>query len=526
MNHRPVGELRFAIVLSVTALLVATVYGLFLFRTVQQFVDFDQYQYYWNINRSLTGSRPLPIFNPHHLHLEFLGERFHVRVVELLGDAGFTDLAFNLRLRSLLTATLGVFGLILFLGFATRSVFVALATTAAIAFSHGYLLYATKIDTGIYPTVALVALLCFALWTDRSPNPLAPIGLAISMFAAVMAHVYMGIACVVVGLVLLLPPVDRVRLVGKPFAWIEGTRKRFRDGHPRRVVATLTAGVAAILLIVGAYVFVGRGVYNLPYSGEPDTGSRDLFAGQTFQEWLFLYEVVSDAWGYGLSQFSPDQPFRGYTDAFLSRTSSFRTYGITAPFEYDLSRIEAPEAFAFNALALLTIVTLLASLLLFPLLLRRYGRAFLMVFGPAPPFFVFFTYWEPGYMEFWLVPVVIVLCLFGLIANLIGEWLGRLLPSRAGRLAAPARRVGPCVSGVRAALGRLAPAVLVAAFAFVLAMHNSEHYIIPFTRMQIREGLPLSWSESSIVRIYSQGVYREPIDERWEEQPSANGPDR
>lgn len=499
----------FGVVLTVVAAAASLLYGLYLFRTMQQFVDFDQYQYYWNIRRSLTGSRPLPIFNPHHLQLEFMSERFHNHMVNLFGDAGFTNLAFNLRLRALVTATVGIFLFITFMGVLTRGIVVSLASAAALAFTHGYVMYATKIDTAIYPTVGLIAILICALWVDRGGRlwPVAVVSLALSFFFAVMAHVYMAIGAAVAGVVLLLPPVDRLLRAVRPFfrsrdgARAAG-RVRFRDRHLRRVTATLLAGVAAVAMIVGAYVFVGRGVYNLPYDGQPDTGSRDLFSGLTFQQWLFLYEVVSDAWGYGVEEFSPDQPIRGYTDAFLARTSSYRTYGIVAPFEYDLSAFTNREALPFNVLAAVTVGTLALSVLLFPLLLRRYGRAFLAVMSMVGPYFVFFTYWEPSYMEFWLIPSVLTIILATLVLNLAAESLGRVF-------APPERR------SMTAAFARLTGALAVGVFAATLAFHNVQHYVIPFSQMKLREGIPLSWTESAINLLYADEVYRRPIELRW-----------
>ncbi len=511
----------FALLLVLFAAAASLLYGLYLFRTMQQFVDFDQYQYYWNIRRSLTGSRPLPIFNPHHLHLEFLSERFHNHVVELLGDAGFTDLAFNLRLRSLVTATAGLFLFMLLIGVLTRGVGVALLSGAALGFSHGYIFYATKIDTAIFPTVGLIAVLVCVLWVDRGGRlwPVAALSLAVAMFLAVMAHVYMGIACAVAGVALLMPSARRLPQMVRPFVRTRvASRLTFRNRHLRRVIATVGAGALALGMIAGAYVFVGRGVYNLPYAGRPDTGSRDLFRGSTFQEWLFLYEVVSDAWGYGIEQFSPDQPIRGYTDAFLTRTSSYRTYGILAPFEYDLSHIDDPDAFPFNVLAVVTIATLAGAVLLFPMLLRRYGRPFLAVFGMVPPFFLFFTYWEPSYLEFWLVPTVLVVALLSLMVNLLAEAAGSVIPAPAGVTgcgAADSCTRRPAVPrGVRYALSRLTAALVLGAFAVTLAVHNIDHYVIPFSRLQLREGLPASWTEEAITPLYSSNVYRRPIEER------------
>lgn len=525
---------RFTAAALCLGVVLTLLYGLYLFQNVQLFADYDQMVYRANVVRSLEGAT---LYNPHHIHFEILGREFHEFMVENFGDAGFTDLAFNLRLRSLVTGVLGFFFLYLFAVFATGSLFFGAAGTLLVGFSHGYFHYATKIDTPIFPAAAMGLILACFLLVERTRRRalVAAILLGIAFGIGIIMHQYVAFACVVAGLVMLVPDIPDLRRLVSPFSrraagkrggsWSsrlaapprEKEEPRLRRRYGLRVVATLLAGVVGISVVVGAYLWVGRGIYNLPFSGEEDHSgeSRGLWRYTTFQRWLFIYET-SDSWGYGLESFLPWRTARGYTDAFVTQYEPHVKYNQNRGFEYDIDDPLKPGAVPYNLIAYLTIGVVVACILFFPFLLSRYGRVFLALLLMLPPYFVFFTYWEPFYFEFWLIPTMLVALLGMLILNWLGEVAGAAL--RTAAAAGPLRRARDEADrpsrGYTAFLGRLPLMLAFGALVFIVATHNVVEYVVPYSREEQREGTA-SWEDWQVRRMYSESVYRRPLSVRW-----------
>src|SRR4030042_2136383 len=189
---------RFILVLIIPlicAALVALLYTLFHLYHLQQFMDWDQFAYIGNIDNNLRGG--YVVCNPHHLHFEFTGRLFHDFMRTTFGGDGCTDLIFHLRLRSLVAAGLGLFFLFLFLKEATGKLAWALLGTLAVGFTHGYLSYADKIDTGIFPAAAF----CLILWVlgrlgrARRGAPVLAFWLGVSLAVGGLMHQFIGFAC-------------------------------------------------------------------------------------------------------------------------------------------------------------------------------------------------------------------------------------------------------------------------------------------------------------------------------------------
>jgi hypothetical protein len=503
----------FTAVLSAAAVIFTLLYGLYLFGNVQLFADYDQVAYYGNIEAAIEGWTP--VYNPHHLHFEIFGKHFHQFMVSNFGDAGFTDLAFNLRIRSVITAAAGFFFFVLFFGHASRSVFFGIVGAAAVGFSHGYIHYATKIDTSIFPAAAFALILSAFLYFNKTRRSAAAaaIILGISFFIGIMMHQYTVIASAVIGFVCLLPDMEFIQGFGRPFLHLRRSNpkipgnlqntprrsspSRFRrprlEGRYRlRVACCLLAALVGIGLTVGAYLWVGRGIYNLHYAGDSYDGKgRGIWRGTTFQRWLFAYEM-SDSWGRGLETFKPWQPARGLTDSFLTQYEPHLKYSREEEFDYDIDDLSSREAFAFNLLAYFFFFTIAASILLFPVLLRRYGRTFLALILMIPPYFIFFTYWEPFYFEFWLLPAIIIIALGVLIFNWAGELTSRILR-------------------LPVFLGKLPLLLLFAGLTFTFANHNIENYVIPYTQTKHQEGVD-GLDAYRYLPLFSDPVYRENHD--------------
>ena len=469
------GPLRFILVVLIPvacAALVAILYSLFHLRHLQQFMDWDQFAYIGNIESNLRGG--YVVCNPHHLHFEFTGRLFHDFMRAAFGQYGFTDLIFNLRLRSLVAAGLGLFFLFLFLKEATGRLPWALAGTLAVGFTHGYLSYADKIDTGIFPAAAF----CLILWVfgrlcrARRGSLFLAFVLGVSLAVGVLMHQFIGFACILVGLVLALPAFlfrrgewsAPAEIPERP-ALESAIDRRWR----RRWTVFFIVCLTGVVLIVAAYFYVGKTYYNLA-DGDQGTPARShgMWRHATLQKWLFTYETADKdtyRWGTGLSNFYPFYPWRGFTDAFLSHKKVVH-YSKDVKFAYHVGDITDPAALTENMLAVFTALTLLGLLIFLPALWRRYGRVFVLLLLCLPVYLVFFTYWEPHYYEFWILPSIILIVLCVLLFNLWGEKLALL----AGRI------------------GRLPFLAAFAVFLLFMGAHNVRYYQAPFSRTMIWAG--------------------------------------
>ena len=525
---------RFSLTVFAFGAVLSVLYGLYLFQNVQLFADYDQMVYLNNVKHALND---VTLYNPHHIHFEELGREFHLFMTRNFGDAGFTDLSFNLRLRSAFTAVLGFFFAFLFSAYATRNVILGAAGALAVGFSHGYIHYATKVDTPIFPAAAFILILAAFVLVNQTRRFVIPAAvlLGVAFFIGVVMHQYIAIACVVTGLMMFVPDLDRIDLPFRPFARrarvkFGGARRVGGTGPPRgreqprlyrryglRIAATLVAGAVGIAMIVGAYLWVGKGIYNLRWAGEEDTGqSVGLYRYGTFQQWLFSY-ATTDSWGYGLEFFHPWRTARGFTDAFVTQYEPHLKYNQNREFGYDLDDPLKEGAVPYNLVGFFTIGSVALSILLFPFLLKRYGRIFLLLLFMLIPYFLFFTYWEPFYFEFWLVPVISMALLGLIIVNYIGEAVARgfvrLTQGGALTRSRPARGDRP--AGLGGFLGRLPAVLAFCVFVGVIATHNISENVIPYSREEQREGTG-SWTEERVREMYSEGVYRRPLSTRWD----------
>jgi hypothetical protein len=468
-------HLRFILVVLIPVLCaagLALAYTLFHLHYLQQFIDWDQFAYIGNIENNLRGG--YVICNPHHLHFEFTGRLFHDFIRTTFGRYGFTDIIFNLRLRSLVAAGLGLFFLFLFLKEATGRLTWALLGTLAAGFTHGYLSYADKIDTGIFPAAAF----CLILWVfgrlcrARRGALFLALGAGLSLAVGVLMHQFLGFACVLVVLVLALPGfLFRPGDGGAPAVILDtppprsAIDARWKKRWPVFFIVCLTG----IVLITAAYFYVGKTYYNLS-DGKKGTPARShgMWRDATLQKWLFTYETANKEtyhWGTGLSHFYPFYPWRGFTDAFLAQKKPVH-YSRETKFAYHLADPADPTALTENILAVFTGLTLLGLVIFLPALWRRYGRIFVLLLGCLPVYLVFFTYWEPFYYEFWILPALILIVHAVLLFNLWGEKLAAVL----GRI------------------GRLPLSAAFAVFLFFLTAHNIVYYQVPFSRTMIWAG--------------------------------------
>ncbi len=473
------------------ALALVTVHTLFHLTFMQQYLDWDQIVYLNNIRNALQPER-LPLLNPHHLHLEIGGAHWHSFILERWGDAGLTDLAFNNRLRSLAAAAVALFFFVLFLREMTGSTLWALAGAILLAGTHGYMAYATKVDTPVFPS----ATLAMTLWvvqrleqTRRVPLVWGVLG-GVILFLGVMAHQYMAIPAVLGCVALVLPRwlfPDPRRWA--PFRRSSPQRDRSVRDIPRRAVATVVMALVGVSLVAGAYFWAGKTVYNLPFAGEQGVEARGPLRSNTFQRWLFLY-AGTNMWGRGLEQFDPRAPFRGYTDMFISQPGTVTRFNRNYRFE---------DGFVHRQLRNMTAFLVAATVILLPALWMRYRRLFVFVLSTAVVKILFTTYWEAYYYEFWIIPGMLLVVLLVMILHHLAVLL----------------------NGVTLRGGSLPGVAYLLFLSLVFFNHNVQHYLVNYSRVQRLESYSSEWPESYYLPLFSTDIYLHPQDVHREAFPGS-----
>jgi len=473
------------------AVVISVLYFLFHLHFMQQFNDNDQYVYERNIYLDIQDIRPT-MYNPHHLHFEITGKLFHNAVKSVFGKYGLTNLAFNLRLRSLLTACAGIFFLFLYLYDITKKYPLSVFGTMLTAFTHGYLSYATKIDTGIFSLTAFILVMFITRKIEISKKGtiyLAVIG-GIVLFIAIMAHQFLAIACVIACVTIGLPPYLFPKK--NPFSPFSIHNKNNNPGkidlNPKaRYSAAVLMAFLGIILTVGAYFCAGKSQYKLPFGNPGPSESIFVFQGLSFQQWLFFYEYVGD-WGTEIDTFNPKDPFRGFTDSFLSQTEKPTHYNRNHTFMYDIDTPLIKSAFTHNQFAYFTIGVLFLGLFLIPGLWKMYGRTIFFVLSNFGLYTAFSSYWESFYYEFWLIPALLFI--------LLGVFLLHFLTLKLKHFFSSFSEI-PVLS-------------YALYFLIIISSHNMLYYTVPFSRE--RQGEGIYWIEDKTWRnrVYHEHVYKHP----------------
>lgn len=468
------------------AALLSAVYFLFHFHFMQQFLDWDQIVYANNVINSFSPSRP-PLFNPHHLHLEIMGKQIHRFIFTRWGKYGFDDLVLNNRLWSALWASLGLFFAVLFLKNITRHWGYGLLGSLIIAFGHGYLLFATKFDTPIFPAAAMIILLWYFDHMRRGQRwlPLYGAGAGCLLFLALMFHQYMAIVCVALFTAVIAPAWLFPRRRRQAFDIGDDRARPAIDRSPRqRTAAALLMTLTATVLTAATYFYAGKTVYNLPFDRPRKYQARGVFREGTFQQWLFLY-ASSQSWGQGITEWISKLPFRGYTDGWLSQQYPQTRDNFDIRFEYDFRRPTGETSLVKNQLAYFLITVIMLLLFLWPAMWRRYGRSLLFILISVVGLTLFFTYWMPNCVEFWTIPVLLTTVLAVLALHSLGEFF-------------------------RPTLRRWAhlPSLAYLLFLWLLfANHNMLHYVVPYSRVRHTEGISSRWERDYYMKLFTH-TYR------------------
>lgn len=475
----------------------ALAYALLQLRFLQSFLDYDQLVYLLN----MRGSYREPFFNPHHLHFETGGVYFHELMLRIAGPDGPGDFAFHQRLRGILFSAFGVGASVLLLYRVTARLGLALAGSAVMACAHGYMHYAAKIDTPIYPAAWTPALLLLGHELIQAKRYGWVLAAAFGAASAIGAffHQYMGFLTAAVLFALQVPP-RRLRV-----------RNAFFEFQPRPITAAppsattdsvaasagrlrraLFSGGVALMLVAAAYYPIGVWYYNLPLDRPNVAQVRGTtWNGNTFQRWIFAYLNPESPFFLATRKSDPRESVRGFTDAALSLTRPLPKYHRSLNFEYNLNDWKSARRFAFHALAAGALAVLLACVLLWDRLLARYGPTWIALLVAWAGFIWVGAKIEPFYFEFWIIPFTLSVYAGVLVWNYMIEVLeGVLCVSFAWLAAAPA-----------------------ACFAAMLFTHNFQYYLRPHAETIYTEGLEKRTPEQ--VRYFtSPGLYRVPRAER------------
>lgn len=495
---------------------IVFIYFLLNFRYVQQLFDWDQIVYSNNIIRGLK--RGSYLFNPHHLHFEITGGMFHEFIEGRWGEAGFTDIIFNLRLRSLFTACLGLFFAFFFIRNVTGKLTWATLGVLLIALSHGYLSYATKVDTPIFPAVGFISLIWFVERASRNyrfPWLMGMLGGSI-IFISVMFHQYMLVAGGLVCMVLVIPP--WLFPFGKNRDSISiqsGTDKlMYTEPKPiRRYILSIFTGLFGISLVVAAYYHIGVGIYEFPVSNINEANSENPYEDMDFQLWLFALETV-EGWGTGFKEFHPEYSFHGFTVSFLAPESIYSTFTYNEDADrYQLAEELTSQNFAYNHIGYLTFVFLFLAILLLPGLYRRYGRSFLFVFLNFIFYSIFTTYWEAHYFEFWLIPNISFWILLVMMFNLVGETISTIWKSRGfwKSKSLSSKDIG-YITPQHGLNGAQLPGYgYIILIIFILFAHNYTYHLQKYCKEPRSIGIIWAdWEESYYEDLYSSDIYNDP----------------
>jgi hypothetical protein len=471
------------------ALAVSIFYFLFQFHHVQQFFDSDQIVYLNNIKHALKPGATC-MFYPHHLHMEYGGKIFHEFMLRHFTEAGFTDVVFNNRLRSILFACIGIFFSVLFLSEITGRLFWGILGGVLIGFCHGYLSYATKVDTAIFPAAAIIVLiwLLYRIEHATGRTVLLAIVSGIVLFLSVMFHQYMGFTCVISVVTLLLPPFffrDRSFL---PFRMKQKEKKAAIEHNPRsRYLTVAVMGLTGIILIAAGFFYTGESVYNLPFSKDEHREIRSIFGRTPFPRWIMGYAVL-DTWGKGFEQFNPRNPFWGFTRSFLTSVPEGNLYTFDYGYYYNIREPFHEKGITHNQVAYFTAIALVGTLLFFPLMWKRYRRIFFFILTNIVVFALYITYWEAHYYEFWLIPCLL-LCMLGiLLLNLLGEKLAFLLRNAS----------------------QVPFYAYIIFFTLIVSFHNIRYHAAPYSRTRLFYGISERWSENYYLGLINRDIYKNP----------------
>lgn len=393
------------------AILISIILGVFyflvLFSNLQRQLDHDQIVYTNNIRAFFVGKQ---FVNPHHLHFEPTGYYFHKFITANFSEYLGSNLIFHLRIRSLLFASLGISLCFFYLYLLTKKYRVSFLTALAIGFLHGYLSYAAKNDTGIYPASWMFAMLLLGMAIYHFQYSYLVSSIAgIVFFVGVMLHEYMVFSCAAIFIGLLFP--DRFFQMKLPSVFTEYKEdlRKNKISLIRKYISLLFLFLFTFIPTAWCYLWGGRVVWELEFNE----------ALYSFQNWIFGY-LVGSPYGRAITHYVPEYSMRGFTDGVFARTDGIE-YNASRDFLFQLQEWSDPLVVTHNLLPILLVLFALILSFFCLRLFQFYGRNFFILLLHFISFLFIGIDIEPHYFEFWIIPTVLFTIFFGLFWNYFFE---------------------------------------------------------------------------------------------------------
>ena len=473
------------------AIALSLFYFLFNFQYMQRFLDYDQIVYANNI-KNMYRKNHITLFNPHHLHFEYTGKIFNDLIIKYFGKYGFNDMVFNLRIRSLIIGCLGIFASVILLIKITKKISLGVIGSLLIGFGHCYIVYTTKVDTGIFPSSWFVVMLWFGyeLYHAKRFVYLLSIIVGFLCFIGLMFHQYLGFLCFALFVALILPKRFFDITIFKPqFEIIKKSKEKLTAiievSQKKRIISAVILTIVATILTIMAYLYAGKVVYNLSFDKPNPKESRGIFKTYTFTQWLFFYKYVGSEWGTGIKKFNPKASIYGVTDSFLSQREVGDKYKKIYKFEYNLKDPFNKNTISYTLIIIFFVVILFFTLFFFPELIKKYGRIFVVLIITMIIYPLFTTYWEAQYFEFWIIPYINFIIIAVLVINHLLDKITNLKQLR------------------------LIPYCFLLLMLVNISFHNIKYHLIPYCNSVITEGTAL-WEESYYNNLDSKSVYINP----------------
>ncbi|TGK59416.1 hypothetical protein EHQ27_00540 [Leptospira wolffii] len=365
--------------------LVCITGALFLFdlRFLSRLYDWDSVVYTHNI---LTDKQWKVFFNPHHIGFESTG-LLYLKFWKWIH--GPDSAMFGLRLRILGTACIFILVLMFAHWRLYGDIIGAILLGLAVHFSQGFWFYAQHNDTPLIHSCLTAALYLFCVWNYK--NGWSPGLLYIAGFLQVW-NIYFHQS-------------DTIFLSFVPISVLLSKKwrgKKFEFSHKLKLVLLYLFWVVLILTV--SYLYVGFIILE-----------RNLTAGieseRNFAHWLFLY-ASQERWGASTEAKNYVMNFyRGIGDAFLNFE------GVRNQLRVDPNRPFELKFLPYNLNLFFWLGILGLGLLNSIRLWKSYKIEIVLLFFWLIPSFVFYTWWEGYFFEFWVSSVIGLLIFAGLILD-------------------------------------------------------------------------------------------------------------
>ncbi len=379
----------------IICVLIMLFYFLFNLKYLSMFIDRDIHAYTQNVEQG----RLVNMFNPHHIMFDYFGFLFF-KATQSTGNLA-ADALFNQRIKNLMFASLGTGLIFLFLFFMSGHIFLSLIFTGFITFARGYLSYAGLNDTPLIHTVLCVLLFFSLRYYDKVKRK--------TVFVILLAFFHSIVIFFHQANVLFFPVI-----IFYIFMSFRNVSLKQRFVHVFTYVSVLIFVVASVYLFVGLFIIKTSlfGGYNVTYFGIKGTGN--------FLTWLSFY-AHQGVWGAGHHGNALNKIIFGLFGAIVQGVSKARFRENYFDFTDFFSEKYSPV----NVLFMFVLFFFIMYLTLFKQLYKKYGviTGALLIWFVI--YFVFFSWWEPEYFEFWLVTVstlfIMIFFVFSYLLDIVKE---------------------------------------------------------------------------------------------------------